>query len=213
MEPEKQVEISRYYKWIEPTLYIQKSQYDQVAYVLYSSISNFKRDKDRLKLVTMEMPHCKSDYTGYITDYRIEYVKYLKNLYPKSYNDDSGFSSIIDAIKSRNEDLIILYKDYSLLGAASYSIIEKKNNIDITHIGILERRKGYGTILIKEIFRTAKILQYSMSATSNGYADDFYHAFGMIRSVDKPLGIYTMKPYLYYDKFDNSRTRSEYDNV
>jgi hypothetical protein len=210
---EKLEEISRCYKWIEPTLYIQKSKDDQVAYVLYNSISNFKRDNDRFKLVTIEIPRWKSDYTGYITDYRIEYVKYLKNLYPESYSSDSGFSSIIDAIKSRHEDLIMLYKNFSLIGAASYSVIEKKNNIDITHIGVLERRKGYGTIIIKEIFRTAKILKYSMSVTSNGYADDFYHAFGMIRSVDKPLGIYTMKPYLYYDKFDNSHTRSEYDNV
>jgi hypothetical protein len=101
---------------------------------------------------------------------------------------------MIDSIRSKNENLIMIYKNFSLVGAVSYTINDKKKSIIIDHIGVIERRHGYGTILMKEIFSLANILQYSITATSNGYADDFYHSLEMIRIVDKPLGIYTIKP-------------------
>jgi len=47
---------------------------------------------------------------------------------------------------------------------------------------------------MKDIFSYADIIKYSVTVTSNGYADDFYHSLGMLRMVDKPLGIYTIKP-------------------
>lgn len=188
------LEENRCFAWVEPALIIKKALDDETSYILYNRISNFKIENDSFKLVTMEIPKYRSNYTNYKFEYKVEYVKYLKNLYPENYNTDNGFSAIIDAIKSTNENLILLYKNYSLIGAASYSIADKKKSIDISHIGILERRKGYGTIILKEIFRTAKILQYSITATSNGYADDFYHSFGMKRMVDKPLGIYIIQP-------------------
>lgn len=193
MDLKKQVE-TKYFKWIEPTLIIMKSIDDHTSYILYHKMSNFIIDDEPFKLITIELPKHKTNYNEYIYDYRIEYIKYLKNLYPESYNNDSGFSAIIDAIKSTNENLILLYKNYILVGAASYNINEKKKSIDITHIGVLERRRGYGTFIIHSILSLAKILQYSVSATSNGYADDFYHSFNMKRIVDKPLGIYIIQP-------------------
>lgn len=193
MDSQKQEE-AKYYKWVEPTLFVRKSINDQTSYILYNKIYNFKIDDDTFKMVTIELPVHKSEYTAYINDYRIEYAKYLKNLYPDSYATDSGFSAIIDSIKSLNDNIIILYKNYSIIGAVSYEINTKKQDISISHIGVLEKRKGYGTKLMKDIISLAEIIHYSVTATSNGYADDFYHSLGMLRLIDKPLGIYSIKP-------------------
>lgn len=190
----KKQEETRIFKWIEPTLIIMNSIDDHTSYILYNRIVNFKIGDEPFKLVTIDLPKHKSDYNQYIYDYRIEYIKYLKNLYPESYNNDSGFSAMIDAIKSTNDDLALLYKNYMLVGVASYSINEKRKSIDITHIGVIERRKGYGTIIMNTILSLAKISNYFVSVTSNGYADDFYHSLNMKRIVDKPLGIYIIQP-------------------
>jgi hypothetical protein len=142
----------------------------------------------------VDPPKYKSNYTDYINEYRDDYVKYLQNLHPESYNTNAGFSAMIDAIRSKNENLIMIYKNFSLVGAVSYTINDKKKSIIIDHIGVLERQHGYGTILMKEIFSLAKILEYSVTATSNGGdSDDFYHSLGMLRLVDKPLGIYSIR--------------------
>lgn len=185
---------TKYYKWVEPTLFIRKSINDQTSYILYNKIYNFKINNDIFKMVTIDLPVHKSEYNNYINEYRLEYVKYLKNLYPDSYSTDSGFSAMIDAIKSLKDNLIILYKNFSIVGSVSYEINDKRQEISISHIGILEKRQGYGTILMKDIFSLANIIKYSVTVTSNGYADDFYHSLGMLRLVDKPLGIYTIKP-------------------
>jgi hypothetical protein len=190
----KKQEETKFFKWIEPTLIVMNSIDDQRSYILYNKITNFFINEESFKLVSIEIPKNKSNYIKYIYDYRIEYVKYLKNLYPESYNNDSGFSAIIDSIKSTNDNLLLLYRNYILIGTASYNINNKKKSIDITHIGILERRKGYGKIIMNAILSLAKVLQYSVSATSNGYADNFYHSFNMKRIVDKPLGIYMIQP-------------------
>jgi len=190
----KKQEETKFFKWIEPTLIVMNSIDDHTSYILYNSIVNFKIGDEPFKLVTIDLPKHKSNYNQYIYDYRTEYIRYLKNLYPESYNNDSGFSAIIDAIKSTNDNLILFYKNYILVGAASYSITEKKKSIDVTHIGVIERRKGYGSIIMNSILSSAKILHYSVSVTSNGYADDFYHSLNMKRIVDKPLGIYMIQP-------------------
>jgi hypothetical protein len=189
----QKMEENKCFNWVEPTLIIMRSRDDHISYILYNKIINFSIGEEPFKMVTIEVPKHKSDYIKYIYDYRTEYAKYLKNLYPESYNTDSGFSSLIDAIKSTNEDLILLYKNYTLIGSASYSIIDKKKTIDVTHIGVIERRKKYGTFIMNSILSTAKILQYSVTATSNGYADDFYHSLNMKRIIDKPLGIYIIQ--------------------
>ena len=173
---------------------IRRSMDDTTSFILYNRISNFKVDDNNMKLVSIDTSKYKSNHMDYINEYRDDYVKYLQNLHPESYKLDSGFSAMIDAIRSKNENLIMIYKNFSLIGAVSYTINEKKKSIIVDHIGVIERRHGYGTILIKEIFSIAKILDYSVTVTSNGYADDFYRSFNMIRIVDKPLGIYTIKP-------------------
>ena len=194
MDMEAKPEEVKYFKWIEPTLIVRKSIHDQTTYILYNRISNFKIDNNNFKIIVMDIPRYKSPYTDYINDYRDEYVKYLQNLHPENYKLDAGFSAMIDAIRSKNEDLVMVYKNFSLIGAASYDIINKKKNINVNHIGVIERQHGYGTLLMREIFSLAKILEYSVTATSNGYADDFYHSLNMIRIADKPLRIYTIKP-------------------
>ena len=194
MDMQVKPEEVKYFKWIEPTLIVRKSINNTTSYVIYNRISNFKIDNDNIKLVLIDPPKYKSNYTDYINEYRDEYVKYLQNLHPENYNLDAGFSAMIDAIRSKNENLIMIYKNFSLIGAASYTINDKKKSITIDHIGVLERQHGYGTILMKEIFSLAKILEYSVTVTSNGGdSDDFYHSLGMLRLVDKPLGIYSIR--------------------
>jgi hypothetical protein len=193
--------LNKCYKWVEPTMIIHNEDRDISSYILYRSISNFKINEYNFKLVIIELPNNKSNYNQYIFDYRIEYANYLKNLYPKSYHKDGGFDSILDAIKSTKDNLILLFKNFSLVGAASYSISEKNRCIDVSHIGVIERRKGYGSIMMKEILNMAKILHFQLTATSNGYADDFYHALGMIRIVDRPLGLYRIMPEYIMDVY------------
>lgn len=185
----------RYYKWIEPTLIIQKDRDNKTSYLLYNKISNFAIKEDKFKIVNINVdPKDKTEFSAYKTNYRLDYISYLKNLYPESYASDSGFSSALDAIKLINENLIMLFKNFTLMGAISYEISDKKKSIIISHIGVIEKRKGYGSVLMNELFSLAKILNYKIEVTSNGYADPFYHFCGMIRTVDKPLGIYTIKP-------------------
>ena len=194
MDMEAKPEEVKYYKWIEPTLMVRKSMNNTISYVLYNRISNFKINNNTIKLVSIDVSKYKSNYTDYTNEYRDDYVKYLQNLHPESYKLDAGFSAMIDAIRSKNENLIMIYKNFSLIGAVSYTINEKKKTITIDHIGVIERQNGYGTILMKEIFSLAKILEYSVTVTSNGGdSDDFYHSLGMLRLVDKPLGIYSIR--------------------
>ena len=179
---------------VEPTLIIRKSIDDTTSYILYNRISNFKINNDNIKVISMDTPKYKSNYMDYINDYGDDYVRYLQNLHTESYTTNAGFSAMIDAIRSKNEHLIMIYKNFSLIGAVSYTINDKKKSIIIDHIGVLECKHGYGTILMKEIFSLAKILEYSVTATSNGGdSDDFYHSLGMLRLVDKPLGIYSIR--------------------
>jgi hypothetical protein len=196
--------LNKCYKWVEPTMILHREDSSVSSYVLYRSISNFKIDEYTFKLVIIEPPQHKSDYTQYIFDYRIEYAQYLKNLYPESYHKDGGFDSILDAIKSTKENLMLLFKNFALIGAMSYTILERKQSITITHIGVLERRKNYGSIMMREILKLAKLLHYSVTVTSNGYADDFYHSLGMVRIIDKPLGLYRIMPEYIMDVYGKS---------
>lgn len=193
MDSQKQID-NRYFKWVEPTMIVRKSPDNISSYILYHQITNFKINNDLFKLVTIELPIRTSEYTLYTKDYRIEYKKYLENLRPELCKKDSGFSSMINAVGYLNENLIMIYKNYSLIGALSYDIIDNKKDIIVSHIGVIERRKGYGTMLMKELFKVAKVMEYSITITSNGYADAFYESLKMKRIVDKPLGIYTIKP-------------------
>lgn len=185
---------NRFFKWIEPTLVIHRSLDDITSFILYNRISNYKIKNDLFKIVIIESPKYKSNYSDYINEYRDDYVRYLENLLPESYKKDAGFSAMIDAIRSKNGNLIMIYKNFVLVGAASYTINDKKKTITIDHIGSLEREHGYGTSMMREIFSIAKILNYSVTATSNGgKSDDFYKSLNMTRIVDKPLGIYTLE--------------------
>lgn len=59
------------------------------------------------------------------------------------------------------------------------------------HIGVINQRQGYGTILMQEIFKIAKKLnRYPVLVVSNGYANDFYEKLGMDRINMKLPAIY-----------------------
>jgi hypothetical protein len=193
MDMEKQ-EGTRYFKWVEPTLIIKKSNDDITSYILYNRISNYKIKNDSFKIVLIESPKYKSNYSDYINEYRDDYVKYIENLHPESYKNDAGFSAMVDAIRSKNGDLILIYKNFVLMGAVSYTINDKKKTIIIDRIGTIEKRCGYGKSMMMEIFSIASILHYSVTATSNGgTSDKFYKSLNMTRIIDKPLGIYTLE--------------------
>jgi len=191
---DKMVQETRYFKWVEPTLIIKKSIDNISSYILYNRISNYKIKNDLFKIVLIESPKYKSNYSDYINEYRDDYVKYIENLQPESYKKDAGFSAMIDAIRSKNGDLIMIYKNFVLMGAVSYTVNNKRKTIIIDHIGAMEKRFGYGTSMMREIFSIAKVLNYSVTATSNGgTSDKFYKSLNMTRIVDKPLGIYTLE--------------------
>jgi len=164
MDFQKPIE-TKYYKWVEPTLFVRISKDNLLSYVLYHQISNFKINNDYFKLVTIELPIRASDYTTYIKDYRKDYSNYLESLRPDICKKDSGYSSMINAIKYLNDNIIMIYKNYSIVGAVSYDVNDKQKEIAVSHIGVIERRKGYGTILMKEIFKLAKLMEYSVTAT------------------------------------------------
>lgn len=189
--------ISEYYNWTEPTLIVQWTTDDKTSYILYNKISNFTKNDFYYKMVHINIDNDNTDYAIYKRNYRKNYLKYIKNLYLEVQLRDNGFSSILDAIKSCDENLIILFKEHVLEGALSYDINHKKKLITIGHIGVINKRNGHGTIMINEVFLLANILKYKVEVTSNGFADPFYESFGMIKISNKPLSIYTISPQNY----------------
>lgn len=189
--------INEYYNWTEPTLIVQKTPENKTSYLLYNKILNFVHNDFSYKMVHIDVMNDDSDFCSYKKGYRTNYLTYIKNLYLDVQLMDSGFSAILDAIGTYKENLILLFKEFVLEGALSYDINPKKKTIIISHIGVINKRSGHGSILMKELFSIAKILNYKVEVTSNGFADPFYESFEMERIVDKPLGIYSISPQIY----------------
>lgn len=168
------------------------------TYLLYNHISDKQINGDAYKIVFFDIipgdipDDQKAKYRFMVADYREEYVDYLKTVYPKTYNSNNGISAMIDAIKNVNQNLICLYKNKKLVGALSYTIFGKIKKIDVDHLGVIEQCNGYGKILMIEIFKMAKIFNYDVTVTSNGFADGFYKKLNMIKINDKPLSVYKM---------------------
>ena len=73
-------------------------------------------------------------------------------------------------------------------------IYRKKNYIEVDHIGVVEQKCGYGTILMREVFKIAERLnRYPVSLTTNGYSNEFYEKMGMKRVNDKLPAVYELK--------------------
>jgi len=151
------------------------------AYILYDHITTKQRNGDSYKFMFFDIDspegtlnEQRKNHIFALSDYRESYVAYLKKAYPKSYSSDNGISAMIDAINCNHENLICLYKNKKLVGALSYTIYRKSKKIDIGHIGCIERNIGNGTMLMIEVFKLAKIFNYDVTVTSNGYADNFY---------------------------------------
>jgi len=104
-----------------------------------------------------------------------------------------GVNGIISALNDFRDYVLVLFDDGNeILGAASY-YISKGNYIEIDHIGVIEQGKGYGTILMKTIFKFAKERRrYPVSLVSNGFANEFYEKLGMVRISTLSTIIYEM---------------------
>ena len=188
------IENNEYYNWTEPKLIVQLTPSDKRSYILYNKISDFKRNNIPYKLVHIDVMNDTSSYITYKRNYRKNYITYLNNIFPDHCKSTSGYNAMIDAIKSCKENLILLFKNYTLVGALSYDIHDKKKLIIISHIGVVNKRRGYGTILMNELFNIADTLNYKTEVTSNGYADPFYEHFPMVCIIVKPLRIYSRPP-------------------
>lgn len=104
-----------------------------------------------------------------------------------------GIDGIISALNDFRDYVLVLFDDSNeILGAASY-YISKGHYIEVDHIGVIEEGKGYGTILMKTIFKFAKERnRYPVSLVSNGYANEFYEKIGMVRINTHLPAIYEM---------------------
>jgi hypothetical protein len=106
-----------------------------------------------------------------------------------TYNpNESGISSLISALGDFRDYVIVLFNNKKILGAVSY-YLSKKKYVGIDHIGVIDQHQGYGTMLMKEIFK----LGYPVSLTTNGYSNEFYEKLGMKRVNDKMPAVYEIK--------------------
>lgn len=192
--------VEKKYNWFEGTLIVNTKRDGsdfKVDYLLYNRKTNYQHDGNKYTFVFFDIPTYRVDDESHkrVIHYRVAYSFYIKDdLYQHTFNKDNGISAIYDAICDVKSDLIVMYKNKKLAGALSYTIGSKSKTIDINHIGVVERNIGHGTMLVNEIFKLVKICNYTVKVTSNGYADDFYSHMGMTRIVNKPLGIYRIKP-------------------
>ena len=103
-----------------------------------------------------------------------------------------GVSDILSAVKDRRDYLTVIFDDVTgdVLGGVSYYISNKSDSIEVDHLGTVEQGKGYGTLLMEKVFRTAYRLGKSVSLMSNGSADEFYAKIGMVKLGNKVPVIY-----------------------
>jgi hypothetical protein len=98
---------------------------------------------------------------------------------------DLGVNGVLSAIGDFRDHVIVLFENSEIMGAISY-YLSKKNYIEIDHIGVIKQNCGYGTILMKSIFKIAKEKnRYPVTLMSNGFANEFYEKIGMERLGDK----------------------------
>jgi hypothetical protein len=106
---------------------------------------------------------------------------------------DSGSDSILSALGDVRDYVIVLYVKNNIMGAISYYMNKRTKNVEIDHLGVIEQKCGYGTILIKEVFRIAKIhKKITVSVVTNGYSDGFYEKMNMIRANNHSPAVYEL---------------------
>jgi len=110
-------------------------------------------------------------------------IKEISNKYDTSHD---GISSILSALKDHRDYItILLDDDGNLIGCVSYYVKRKVPSIEVDHIGVVDQQKGYGTLLMEKVFRTAFRLQKSVNLVTNGSSNDFYEKIGMVRTSTK----------------------------
>jgi hypothetical protein len=108
--------------------------------------------------------------------------------------NDLGVDGVISALNDFRDHVLVLFTDcMEIVGAASY-YLSKKSYIEIDHIGVIDRHKGYGKLLMTTIFKLAKKQnRYPVSLVSNGFSNEFYEKIGMIRINNAAPTIYEMQ--------------------
>lgn len=119
-------------------------------------------------------------------EFRNSLIKEISEKYDSSWD---GISSILSALKDHRDYITILFDDdENLLGVVSYYVSPKSASIQVDHIGTIEQQKGYGSLLMEKVFRTAFRLQKSVSLVTNGSSNEFYEKLGMTKiSTKLPL--------------------------
>jgi hypothetical protein len=91
---------------------------------------------------------------------------------------EMGISTILSAIGDFRDYLIVAFTD-KIVGAVSYFKKKKLKHVEVDHIGVIDKRAGYGTALMGEVFKFAIRKRCDVSLVSNGYANEFYEGLGM----------------------------------
>lgn len=119
-------------------------------------------------------------------------IKMMNDIREKYSITDNGISGVVSALGDFRDRVIVLFNESKeILGAISYFISKKHSYIEVDHIGVVTRSKGYGSILMNAVFDVAKKTnKRSVSLVSNGFANDFYEKIGMVRVGNGPSIIY-----------------------
>jgi N-acetylglutamate synthase-like GNAT family acetyltransferase len=91
---------------------------------------------------------------------------------------DTGLDNIQSAVKDHYDILLILWKDYDIIGGASFH--RNEDYIELDHLGVVqnEQRKNYGTTLINKI---KELYNRPISVITNGFSNEFYEKIGFKR--------------------------------
>lgn len=97
---------------------------------------------------------------------------------------DTGLDNIQSAIKDNYDELLILWKNYYIIGGASFH--KNEDYIELDHLGVVqnEQRKNYGTTLINKI---KELYNRPISVITNGFSNEFYEKIGFKRMNEYKL--------------------------
>lgn len=120
-------------------------------------------------------------------------IKLIESIKQKYDINDSGISSIISALNNFRDYVIVLFDHNKIMGAVSY-YLSKKKYIEVNHIGVIIMRCGYGSILMREVFKVACLKnRHPVSLVTNGYSNEFYEKLEMVRiNSNKLPAVYEM---------------------
>jgi hypothetical protein len=117
-------------------------------------------------------------------------VNYIQTNFESSCD---GVSTCISALCDYRDYVIVIYVNGITKGAASYFSSKRTRNVEVDHLGVLDHEKGYGTLLMHEIFK--EVVDRDMSTITlitNGSSNEFYEKIGMRRLGTKLPAMYEL---------------------